>query len=759
MEFYLVIVIVLFVLAISDLMVGVSNDAVNFLNSAVGSKVAPRYIILIVASVGILVGTTFSSGLMEVARKGIFNPELFTFPDIMTVFLAVMLTDVLLLDLYNTFGLPTSTTVSIVFELLGSAVAVAAIKVFQADGTPGDLIAYINTSKALAIISGILLSIVIAFSVGAVIQYISRLIFTFEFEKKVKRYGALYAGFALSGITYFILVKGAKGSSFLTEDTIKWVLNNTWLIIGGGFAAWAIIFQFLIWFTKINILKPIVLAGTFALALAFAANDLVNFIGVPLAGLSSYNFGLESSDPINMTMDALRDPVKSKTLLLLLAGLIMVLTLWFSKKAQSVTKTEVNLGRQSEGFERFESSALSRNVVRMMVSSLELTKKITPLSVQKAVNRRFANVNDSAIKSSKKSDKPAFDLLRASVNLIVASVLISFATSLKLPLSTTYVTFMVAMGTSLSDRAWGRESAVYRVNGVLTVIGGWFFTAFMAFTVAAIFATTIYFFELPAIIILIALAGYFIYRTHVVHKRRSAEEDDREKAEDKVVVNGLDAIHGCMDETSELLSDVSNSIEHIYEGLFNEDRDQLKSAKKETKKIGKKSNKIVSSVFKTVKLLKDEHLKKEHRYGKIISSVQEISANLKSLAQKAYDHIDNNHKKPTDEQIKELTDLYKIVKNQIEETVKILDQKDFSNLEELAIISEKFKNFIIQTDENQIMRVKSDKSSVRLSMLYLTLVSDTENISDHLEKLITVCKKNYESVFKKDTEPKEESNI
>ncbi len=747
MELYLVIVIVLFVLAISDLMVGVSNDAVNFLNSAIGSKVAPRYIIIIVASIGILVGTTFSSGLMEVARKGIFNPELFTFPDIMTVFLAVMLTDVLLLDLYNTFGLPTSTTVSIVFELLGASVAVAAIKVFQANGSAADMIAYINTSKALAIISGILLSIAIAFSVGAIIQYLARLVFTFNFEKKIKRYGGIYAGIALSGITYFILVKGAKGSSFLTPEFVDWVLENTLLIIVGSFVFWGVIFQFLIWFSKINILKPIVLAGTFALALAFAANDLVNFIGVPLAGLSSYGIGIESSNPLAITMEALREPVKSNTFILLFAGIVMVVTLWFSKKAQSVTKTEVNLGRQNEGFERFESSLLSRTLVRMMVSSLEIIKKITPISIQQKVNKRFESVNEAAQNLPKRSDKPAFDLIRASVNLIVASILISFATSLKLPLSTTYVTFMVAMGTSLSDRAWGRESAVYRVNGVLTVIGGWFFTAFMAFTVSGIFATLIYFFELPMIIILIGVSIYFIYRTHILHKRRS-EEEEKEETEEKVASNGLDAIHGCMDETAEFLNDVSETIEGIYSGLFSEDREKLKTFKKNAKKVGKKSNKIVANVFRTVKLLDTDQIKKEHRYGKIITSIQEISANLKSLAQKSYDHIDNNHSKPNNEQIKELNEISQIIRNQITQMVKILESKDFEGLEELNEISDQFKNTIQKSDENQIMRVKNNKSSARLSLLYLTLLADTENISDHMGKLITVCKKNYDTLSK-----------
>lgn len=746
MELYLVIVIVLFVLAISDLMVGVSNDAVNFLNSAIGSKVAPRHIIIIIASLGILVGTTFSSGLMEVARKGIFNPEMFHFEDIMIVFLAVMLTDVLLLDLFNTFGLPTSTTVSIVFELLGSAVAIATIKVIEAGNGIEGMIDYINTSKALAIIGGILLSVVFAFTIGALVQFLARLIFTFDFTKRIKRYGGIWGGFTLSFITYFILVKGAKGASFLTSEQMEWILSHGWEIIGLSFVFWGIIFQILTSATKINILKPIVLVGTFALALAFAANDLVNFIGVPLAGLSSYTVAAESSDPSSLLMVALQNKVLTPTLYLLGAGIIMVLTLWFSKKAQSVTKTEVNLGRQFEGFERFESSLVARVIVRMSISLTENFKKIMPRSIQERIQRRMNRENIVPTKGYD-GTVPAFDLLRASVNLMVASILISFATSLKLPLSTTYVTFMVAMGTSLSDKAWGRESAVYRVNGVLTVIGGWFFTAFMAFTAAATFATLIYYGGLVVIIVLLAIAAFIIFRTHILHKLRSAEEEEDEKSSIEDEKDSDEAIKKCISKTQKYLESVNKTISNSFEGLSKGDRDKLSKTKKEAKKIRKQADSITSSVFKTIQLLEESEPKEDQRFGKIIASIQEISNNVTSLVKRNFDHIDNNHSKPVKEQIEELKDLEKVLSQQIKDTVESLSSHESENLKNIQDSVASLKKSIKKLDKSQFSRIKKKVTSNRSSMLFISILGDTETISEQITTLAEMCKQTAEPVL------------
>jgi phosphate/sulfate permease len=756
MELYLVIVIVLFVLAISDLVVGVSNDAVNFLNSAIGSRVAPRHVIMIVASIGILVGTTFSSGIMEVARKGIFNPEMFQFPDIMTVFLAVMLTDVLLLDLFNTFGLPTSTTVSIVFELLGSAVAIASIKVFEAGGRIEGLMAYINTSKALAIISGILISVVVAFTAGAIVQLLVRVLFTFDFMKKVRRYGGLWGGFALSFITYFILVKGAKGSSFLSDEQTNWIQAHGWEIIAFSFVAWGIIFQVLTVATKINILKPIVLAGTFALALAFAANDLVNFIGVPLAGLSSYFIAEASSNPESLLMDALREPVKTQTLLLLAAGLIMVITLWFSKKAQSVTKTEVNLGRQFEGFERFESSLVSRVIVRMSLALNDGLKKILPISFQKFIQSRM-DKSKYAIEKDKHGVKPHFDMLRASVNLLVASVLISFATSLKLPLSTTYVTFMVAMGTSLSDKAWGRESAVYRVNGVLTVIGGWFFTAFMAFTASALFATLIYYGGLVVILILLGIAAFVIFRTHLLHKLRSKDEEEDEQSMTDDEKDGEDAINKCVKKTQKYLDAVGKTISNSFSGLAKGDRDQLKKAKKETKKIRKQADSITSSIFKTIQLLDENEVNEEQRFGKIISSLQELSNNVAALSQRSFKHIDNNHSKPNKEQVSELNELEKLISKQIKETIKILSGKNPDKFDEIAELLGELKRTIKSYDTKQFLRIKNKETSTRNSLLFISLIGDVETIAEQVYTLSVLCYETAKPMIQEKEQNKKES--
>ena len=463
MNIYIFAVGILFAVACVDLMVGVSNDAVNFLNSSVGSRVAPRHTIMIIASIGILAGVTFSDGMMEVARKGIFHPKYFVMPELISIFLAVMLTDILLLDLFNTFGLPTSTTVSVVFALLGATIAVSIVKITQSNQSMMALSQYVNTSKALAIISGILLSVGIAFICGAVVQFCTRMIFTFDYEKRLRRYGGVWGGLALTMITYFMLIKGAQEASFMTPAMVTWIGTHTWLIIGIGFICFTVLFQVLTMFTRINILKPVVLGGTFALAMAFAANDLVNFIGVPLAGLNAFNIASANADPLTAPMSALQKKISTSTFFLLTAGAIMVMTLWGSRKARTVTKTEVSLGRQDEGLERFDSSQLSRIIVRMAIHFLDAAKQILPEAPRKWARGRFAGVVERPIVAYDGS-VPEFDLLRASVNLMVASALVAWATSMKLPLSTTYVTFMVAMGTSLADRAWGLESAVYRVT-------------------------------------------------------------------------------------------------------------------------------------------------------------------------------------------------------------------------------------------------------------------------------------------------------
>ncbi|MBU0462914.1 MAG: inorganic phosphate transporter, partial [Proteobacteria bacterium] len=577
-----VIVGMLILFAIFDLMVGVTNDAVNFLNSAIGSKAAPFFIIMIVASLGILAGVTFSGGMMEVARKGIFHPQFFTMPELLTIFLAVMITDILLLDLFNTHGLPTSTTVSIVFELLGAAVAMSIIKIMAASNSTMALWDYINTAKALAIVGGILLSIVIAFFAGALMQFLSRLIFTFDYQNRLKKYGALWGGMAMTAITFFILVKGSKGATFMDAGTITWIKGHSVVIMSGIFIVSAFIFQILISLFKINILKPIVLIGTFALAMAFAANDLVNFIGVPLAGLNAFQNAIASSDPLNITMTALSKKVHSQTYIMLIAGLIMVITLWLSKKARTVTETEIRLGQQDEGTEKFESIWLSRKIVNMFGSTFDIIKNLTPEIVRKTISRRLAPVVESKKISS--VEKPSFDLIRASVNLMVASAVVSFATSLKLPLSTTYVTFMVAMGTSFSDQAWGRESAVYRVTGVLTVIGGWFMTAFIAFAVSFIFANILFYLKIYGFFILLAFAGYMIFKNHQKHKKQEHDKEEMSIYTLHNVKNFTESLSQTFDHLAFLLKGIRESFDVAFDSLFEEDLYKLRQERMRVKR-------------------------------------------------------------------------------------------------------------------------------------------------------------------------------
>lgn len=514
---YLLFIILLFALAVTDLVVGVSNDAVNFLNSAVGSKAGSRRIVLIVAALGIFAGALFSSGIMEVARKGIFNPQMFTFSEVMVIFLAVMITDILLLDLFNFKGMPTSTTVSIVFELLGAAVAVSLLKLVSAGKPLAEIINYINSSKAIAIISGIFLSVIIAFITGIIAQFISRIVFSFHYEQRIKKFGGVWGGIALSILSYFLLIKGVKGASFIPASVNEWIATHSLILLGSSFVFWTAVFQFLIVYTKVNVLRFIVFIGTFSLAMSFASNDLVNFIGVPLAGLESFRLWGESGENANLLMTGLSGQVQTPTLILLFAGFVMVITLWKSKKAQKVTATEVNLGRQGDGKEKFKSNKLALWIVSSATYLVDKISDFIPKRFHAEIDRHYIPRKD------KGKNPPAFDLVRASVNLTMASMLISIATLNKLPLSTTFVSFMVAMGTSLSDKAWGR-SAEYRIAGVLSVIGGWLLTAIIAFFVSGVFAAIIFYAGMIGVILLLLGVAAVIYITTRIHNKELMKE-------------------------------------------------------------------------------------------------------------------------------------------------------------------------------------------------------------------------------------------
>lgn len=515
---FLCVVIFLFLLAIFDLSVGVSNDAVNFLNSAIGSKAAPFKVILIVASIGVFLGAAMSNGMMDIARHGIFRPEQFSFYDLICIFMAVMVTDIILLDIFNTLGMPTSTTVSMVFELLGATFVVALLKM-ASDETGLGFNDLLNTEKALSVILGIFLSVAIAFVFGTVVQFLTRMLFTFNYKVNLKWKIGIFGGICATAIIYFLLIKGAKGLSFMTPELKTWIGENTWMIIGCCFVGFTLLMQ-LLHMLRINVLKVIVLMGTFALAMAFSGNDLVNFIGVPLSGLSSYQDYAANGggDAHGFLMGSLNGPANTSIWILIGAGVIMVASLATSKKAQKVSQTEIGLGSQAGGDEMFGSSRIARRLVRWSLSFIAWVRRVTPPKVRHWFNKRF-NMDETIIDQG-----AAFDLLRGSVNLVLAGALIALGTSLKLPLSTTFVTFMVAMGTSLADRAWGRESAVFRITGVFSVIGGWFITAGAAFLGAGVIVLLMHLGGIWVMFALAALTVFIIIRSNRRFKARKAEE-------------------------------------------------------------------------------------------------------------------------------------------------------------------------------------------------------------------------------------------
>ncbi|HYW97170.1 MAG TPA: inorganic phosphate transporter [Bacteroidales bacterium] len=725
--YYLIIVVVLFALAISDLVVGVSNDAVNFLNSAIGSKAAPFRIIVLVAALGVIVGATFSSGMMEVARKSIFNPDMFYFSEIMVVFLAVMMTDIILLDLFNTFALPTSTTVSIVFELLGSAVAVSIIKISKASQGIGELANYINSAKALGIISGIFISVIIAFSVGAIIQWIIRLFFSFRITKTIKYWGGIWGGIAISAISYFLLVKGVHGASFTSDAMNTWIKTNTNNIIIYSFLGGAFLFQLIVMFTRINILKIIVLFGTFALAMAFAGNDLVNFIGVPLAGFESFKaFMHANAEPGNYLMDILNGPVKTPTLILLIAGVIMSLTLRFSRKSRSVTATTVDLSRQSEGSERFESSALARFLVRWSVDASTFIRKYTPRRIQAFVERRFdQSLADSS--SKKQKELMAFDLVRASVNLVVASILISTGTSLKLPLSTTYVTFMVAMGTSLSDGAWGRESAVYRITGMLTVVGGWFLTAITAFISAFLLATVIYYGGMVVIFALIVLAVFVVFRTHTIHKRRQQEyARTNTMASDELSTENV--IHSCSETVTSIIIQVAKLYYMAVLNFSKEKRKELANIKKEARDLNKETKDLKNNVQYVIRKMEEDEIESGHHYVQVLDFLRETTNGLYYFIQPLFNHVDNNHPPLDKTQTEELLKFNEKMSEYFNYALTILKKNSFEHLDEFKKMRDELMEMTNDLRKKQVKTLKKAGKGTKVTLVYLDILSESKNM-------------------------------
>jgi phosphate/sulfate permease len=718
-QIYFAILLILFLLAFSDLVVGVSNDAVNFLVSAIGSKAGSFRLVMIIASLGVIVGATFSSGMMEIARKGIFIPEKFYFTEVMIIFVAVMLTDIILLDIFNTFGLPTSTTVSVVFELIGGSVIVAFFKMAPSE----NLLDYINTGKAVAIIVGIVGAVIIAFTIGAIVQYISRIIFTFQYDRSLKWVGAIWAGVAVTAITYYILVKGLKGSSFVTDDVSEWIHVNGMLISLISFAAWTVIMQILLWM-RINILKIVVLIGTFGLAMSFAGNDLVNFIGVPLAGLDSWHIAHASgvTDWNTLTMVGLQAPSKTPTLYLLIAGLVMVLTLWLSKKAKKVTETSINLSRQSEdGVEQFDSSYVGRVVVRMSIAFASYVDNFVPDKVKSFVNERLARPD--GVEESKEKGA-AFDLIRATVNLSVASIIISLGTSKTMPLSTTFVTFMVAMGSSLADGAWGRSTAVYRVTGVLSVITGWFLTAIVAFSITGVFAMLMY---LISPLMVFPILAFVIYVVWQLRKYLKNKEDAFQNTEEVEVVNIVNNT-GDLVEASKL-SVAKTVMTHVVKGLTDESRHEMKEARKLAKKINKRSKELKENIAQTVATLEANQIETGYYYAQMIDFMREIAHSSEYISKPSFEHLDNNLNRLSDLQLEDLSKVIASFSKLTNAALNLLDGAIFKETENLGLIEKEITDQIRLFRLNHFAKIKKSKSNAKSSTLYLNLLTEMQNTS------------------------------
>ncbi|MCP9198643.1 inorganic phosphate transporter [Gramella sp. GC03-9] len=746
-DIYIVMLVALFALAITDLVVGVSNDAVNFLNSAIGSKAISMRTIMIVASIGVAVGAIFSSGLMEVARKGIFVPGEFYFDEIMIIFMAVMLTDVLLLDFFNSLGLPTSTTVSIVFELLGAAVCMAALKVFsQPDGNLGLLAEYINTAKATEIIVGILMAVVIAFAVGAFVQYISRFIFSFQFEKKLKYFGAIFGGVSLTAILYFILIKGMKSVPFISDSMMEYINTHTLIIVLIGFALFTAFSQLLMSVFKINILKTIITVGTFALALAFAGNDLVNFIGVPIAAWQSFQLWQSAYSetgvlPSDFDMSGLSGSVPTPEFLLVISGAVMVLTLWFSSKARSVTETEINLARQGDGDERFQPNWLSRGLVRYSVLLGNAVTALFPDRVKNKIENKFDKSSQEY--SGKRINTPAFDMVRASVNLVVASILISIGTNMKLPLSTTYVTFMVGMGTSLADRAWDRESAVYRVTGVLNVIGGWFITALVAFSAAALFAAIIYYGGTVALVILIIVALSLVVRSSILHSKKEKEEKSKKrfKKSDIITINEI------TEETSENISKVIGGINKMYsrtvDNLGYYDLGKLKKSYKKIEKLETEVDQLKDNIFYFIKSLDENSVEASKFYILTLDYLQDMVQSIGFITRNSYNHVHNNHKNLKFNQIRDLKKVDDKMQILFDEITETFDNHEFGNIDNLLNEKQELLNYVSELIQKQITRIRTSESSPKNTKLYFGILLETKDLIGSTMNLLQLFQEFY----------------
>lgn len=739
---YLGIVLFLFVLAIFDLVVGVSNDAVNFLNSAIGAKAASFKTIIFIAGVGVFIGAALSNGMMDIARHGIYQPQHFYFAEIMCILLAVMLTDVVLLDVFNTMGMPTSTTVSMVFELLGGTFALSLIKVYSSEGTLGlgDLI---NTDKALSVIMAIFVSVAIAFFFGMLVQWLARIIFTFNYKKHMKYSIGIFGGIAATSIIYFMLIKGLKDSSFMTPEYNHWIQAHTLELVGAFFVFFTVLMQVL-HICKVNVFKVVVLMGTFALALAFAGNDLVNFIGVPLAGYSSfldYTANGQAAGADGYLMTSLLGPAKTPWYFLFGSGAVMVIALATSKKAHNVIKTSVDLSRQDEGEENFGSTPIARTLVRFSLTLANGISKITPEGTKRWIDNRFRK--DEAIIA----DGAAFDMVRASVNLVLAGLLIALGTSLKLPLSTTYVTFMVAMGSSLADRAWGRDSAVFRITGVLSVIGGWFITAGAAFTFCFFVTLFIHYGGTVAIILLIGVAVFLLIRSQVMFKKRKAKEKKDEtlkqllSSSDNAEILRLLQTH-TREELGKILAFTEENFERISTSFLHENLRGLRrsmGAVKFEKQLIKQMKR--TGTLAMSHLDNNTILEKGLYYYQGNDFASELVYSVGRLCEPCLEHVDNNFKPLDAIQKGEFADVTEGITYLLQVCRNRIVNNDYEGMETDIRKANDLNGQLAHLKREELQRIQSHTGSIKVSMVYLTMVQEAQNVVTYASNLLKVSRK------------------
>lgn len=718
-------------LAIFDLLVGVSNDAVNFMNSAVGAKVARYRTIIIVAAVGVFAGAILSNGMMDIARHGIFQPANFSFYEIMCILLAVMVTDVVLLDVFNTLGLPTSTTVSMVFELLGGTFILAILKIIGDETGLLSLGDMMNTEKALSVIMGIFLSVAIAFIAGTLVQYISRIIFSFNYKKHLSWTIGIFGGISVTSLSYFVLIKGLKSAPFMSAESLAWIDQNTTLLVAGCFVFFTLLMQILHW-CKVNVFRIIVLLGTFALALAFAGNDLVNFIGVPLAGFSAYTDYVANSNGAGIhdfMMSSLMSSAKTPAIFLLASGIIMVYALATSKKAKNVIKTSVDLARQEEGDEMFGSSALARTIVRRATTINEFMVKVIPVGMRRWIDSRF-NKDEVILENG-----AAFDMVRAAVNLVLSGLLIIIGTTMKLPLSTTYVTFIVAMGSSLADRAWGRESAVYRITGMLSVIGGWFITAFVAFTICALVTAIMFYTSFVGMFIFICVAVFLLVRSNIKYskKEKAEQQDDTFKrmmaSKDKAEVLSLLRLH-----VKETLTDYINYTEQAYmqvtDGFINEDLKQLKKVMSSTddqKKMLKKRRRKEILGLRRIPI--PIAIEKNTWFHLGSNSCEQMLYCLKRICEPCKEHVDNNFNPISKDCIAEFLPIREELCQLMDRTQTVIENNNYAEADDILVKGDALKNKISALRKQQMNRMQeADSTSLKASMVYLSILQESQEL-------------------------------